>query len=46
MKNTHLSYIVLDYSRKNPNRGGVRGCEDIEFPGVIKKEHVKIPGVN
>ena len=31
---------VIGYSRKNPNRkdGG-----DMEFPGVLKKEHVGIP---
>ena len=27
----------MGYSRKNPN---------MEFPGVLKKEHVEIPGVN
>ena len=26
--------------------GGEAGDEDMEFPGVLKKEHVKIPGVN
>ena len=34
----------MGYSRKNPNGG--RGVEDMELPGVQKKEHVEIPGVN
>ena len=34
----------LGYSRKNPNRR--RGREDMEFPGVLKKKHVEISGVN
>ena len=36
--------ILMDYSRKKPNRGGRR--EDIEFLGTLKKEHVDVPGVN
>ena len=32
----------MTYSRKKTNRG----VEDMEFPGVLKKEHVEIPGVN
>ena len=32
----------LGYSRKNPNRG----VEDMEFSGILKKEHAEIPGVN
>ena len=30
----------MSYSRKNTNRG----IEDMEFSGILKKEHVKIPG--
>ena len=48
-----LNCTKISYSRKNPNRGkrggevgrGVSG-QDIEFPEVLKKEHVKIPDVN
>ena len=29
---------------KNPNTTG--GAEDMEFPGVLKKKHVEILGVN
>ena len=35
--------------RRNPKRGREGrggGGEDIEFPGVLKKYHVKILGVN
>ena len=32
----------MGYSTKNLNRG----VEDMEFPGVLKKEHLEIPGVN
>ena len=32
--------------RKNPNIGDRRGVEDIDFLGILKKEYVKIPGVN
>ena len=34
----------MGYSRKKPKQGG-EGVDDIEFPGVLKKEHVEIPGV-
>ena len=37
-------WSAFGYSKKNPNRE--RGVEDMEFPGVLKKEHVEIPGVN
>ena len=37
-------WSALSYSRKNPNRG--REVEDREFPGLLKKKHVEIPGVN
>ena len=30
-------------NRKRQERGGV---EDMELPGVLKKEHVEIPGVS
>ena len=30
----------MSYSRKNTNRG----IEDMEFSGILKKEHVEIPG--
>ena len=33
--------MPISYSRINSN-----GVEDMEFPGVLKKEHVVIPGVN
>ena len=34
----------LAYLRKNPNRGcGLKTCN---FPGVLKKKHVKIPEIN
>ena len=36
---SHSLHIGL--FQKNPN-----GAEDKEFPGVLKKEHVEIPGVN
>ena len=45
----------MGYSKKNPNRGGGEGAwgqadggrvEDMEFPMVLKKENVEIPGVN
>ena len=32
----------MGYSRKNPSRG--KEIEDMEFPGVLKKKHVKISG--
>ena len=32
----------MGYSRKNLNRA----VEEMEFPGVLKKENVEIPGVN
>ena len=32
----------MGYSTKNLNRG----VEDMEFPGVLKKGHYEIPGVN
>ena len=35
---------LMSYFRKNPDRG--EGFEDMEFPGVLKKEHVEIPGAN
>ena len=35
----------MGYSIKYPNSGADWG-KDIEFPGVLKKEHVKIPGIN
>ena len=31
---------------RNLNRDGERGVEDMEFPGVLKKYHVEILGVN
>ena len=34
--------MTMGYSRKNPNKE----AEDMEFPGVLKKDHVEIPGVN
>ena len=34
---------LLGYFRKKKKTGEV---EDIEFPGVLKEEHVEIPGVN
>ena len=34
----------LGHSRKNPNKGG--WAEDIEFQGVLKKEHMEIPEVS
>ena len=35
----------MGYSRKKKQgRGG--GVDDMEFPGVLKKEHMKILGVN
>ena len=33
----------MTYSRKKKKN---REVEDMEFPGVLKKEHVEIPGVN
>ena len=37
----------MGYSRKKKNRGwGGGGVDDMEFPGVLKKEHMKILGVN
>ena len=41
--------ILMNHSRKKQNRrrgGGGGGVEDMEFPHVLKKEHVEIPGVN
>ena len=42
--------ISMGYSRKNPNIGrkvgGGGGGEDIEFPRVLKKEHVEVLRVN
>ena len=35
----------MGFSRKNANKGG-GGVEDIEFPWVLKKEHLEIPRVN
>ena len=34
--------------QKKPKRGGMGGgwAEDTEFQGVLKKEHVEIPGVS
>ena len=38
---------AMGYSRKNPDRWQVGwDVEDIDFAGVLKKEHVEIPGVN
>ena len=34
--------MEMAYSREKLNRG----VEDMEFPGVLKKEHVEIPRVN
>ena len=31
---------------ESPNTSTRVGAEDMEFPGVLKKEHVEIPGVN
>ena len=31
------------FQKKNPNRGEV---EPMEFPEVLKKEYVEIPGIN
>ena len=31
------------FQKKTKNK---RGFEDMEFPGVLKKENVEIPGVN
>ena len=36
-------WLALDYSRKNPDRGEGEG---MKVPGVFKKKHVEIPGVN
>ena len=40
----------MGYSRKKKKKtgggGGVGGVDDMEFPGVLKKEHMKILGVN
>ena len=35
-------YATIMYMEKNPKRG----VEDMEFPGVLKKQHLGIPGVN
>ena len=35
--------LTLGYSRKNPNQIG--WVEDMEFPGVLKKDNVEIPWV-
>ena len=35
----------MDYSRKNQTVGE-EGGEDIEIPGVLKKEHKETTGVN
>ena len=32
--------------RKNPNIGDRSHVEHTDFLGILKKEHVKIPGVN
>ena len=32
-------------SRKNPNSGVEGGVGDIEFSGVLKKEHTEIPEI-
>ena len=32
--------------KKNRGWGGGGGVDDMEFPGVLKKEHMKILGVN
>ena len=38
---------AMNYSRKNPNRWQTdRGFEDMEFPGVLNKYQVEIPGAN
>ena len=34
----------MGYSRKNPHQPQEPGVEDMEFPGVLKKEHVEIQG--
>ena len=40
-------WSALGYSRKNPNsRDWEWRVEDMKFSGLLKKEHVKIPGVN
>ena len=38
----------MGYSRKNPNMNTSTGAgvEDMEFRGVLKKEHMEIPGVD
>ena len=37
----------MGYSRKKKTGdGGGGGVDDMEFPGVLKKEHMKILGVN
>ena len=38
--------ILMDYSRKKPNRGGGGRREGMEFLGILKKEYVEVPGVN
>ena len=35
--------ITSGLFQKKSNIGGV---EEMEFPGVLKKEHVEIPGIN
>ena len=38
----------MGYSRKKQGRGvgGALGVGDKEFPGVLKRENIEIPGVN
>ena len=42
---SQLASTQLGYSRKNPNRDGGE-VEDMDFPGVLKKQRLELAGVN
>ena len=43
---TYSIHSILLFYWAIPEKKTNRGVEDMEFPGMLKKEHVKIPRVN
>ena len=41
-----LDYVWIMHIGLFQKKNLTRGVEDMEFPGVLKKEHVEIPGVS
>ena len=48
MGKSHSATLRLNglFQKKSKYLSTGAGVEDMEFPGVLKKEHVEIPGVN